>query len=126
MRLVYTVQNLLPGDCRLGVQPVHKVSELNSMGLFARGIASLYSFLTYLQGTVPWGAVFYTVSEPSFRELSTGGAAFYMVSEPSSRELSAGVAPCLWFPNLSAGHCLSEVQPVFTVSEPSRRLLARG
>ena len=77
-------------------------------------------------GNCPLGCSFYTVSEPSFRGLSTGGAAFNMVSQPSPRELSVGVVAGLWFPNLSAGHCLSEVQPVFTVSEPSRRLFARG
>ena len=27
MQPVYMVQNLLPGDCQLGVQPVYKVSE---------------------------------------------------------------------------------------------------
>ena len=135
MQLVYTVQNLLPGDCRLGVQPVYKDSEPTSRELSARSEAHLY-FWTYLQGTVCQGyrqfmqfpnlptgncplgcSFFYTVSKPISRELSTGGAAFYMVSKPSSRELSDGVAACLWFPNLSAGHCRSEVQPVFTISD---------
>ena len=73
MQPVYIVQNLLPGNCRPGVQPVYKVSgptsreylsgvkhvytvsEPISRGLFARDTSCLNGFLAYLQGTVRWG-----------------------------------------------------------------------
>ena len=46
-----TVQNLLPGDCQLGMQPIYTVSEPTSTELSAWSEACLYRFRTYLQGT---------------------------------------------------------------------------
>ena len=63
MRLVYTVQNLevqpvywisepTSRELSAGVKHVYTVSKPAFRELFARGTASLYSFLTYLKGTV--------------------------------------------------------------------------
>ena len=73
MRLVYTVQDLLPGDCWLGVQAVYKVLAPTSRELSAGSEAC------------------YMVSKPSSRELSTGVQLIYTVSKPTSRGLSAEV-----------------------------------
>ena len=48
---VYKVKNLLPEDCKSGMQSVYKVSEPTSRELSAV-YAFLYGFQTYLQGTV--------------------------------------------------------------------------
>ena len=109
MRLVYTVQNLLPGDCRLEVQPVYKVSEPTSRELSAggeaclyrfctylRGTASLYSFLTYLQGTVRWGV-----------------ACSYGFQTYIQGTVNRGCRLLTLFPNLPQGNCLLGVQLVY-------------
>ena len=104
MRIVHTVQNLLPGDCQLGVQAVYKVSAPTSREMSAGSEAC------------------YMVSKPTFRELSTGGAAYlYSFQTYLKGTVSFGSACLIQFQNVSAGDCRSEMQPVFTVSEPSSR-----
>ena len=80
----------------------------------------------------------YKVYEPTSRERSTGGAVFFTVSELTSRELLAGDAACLegfrtflqgtvsrrcslflLFLNLPPGDCWPGVRRVYTVTEPT-------
>ena len=64
----------------------------------------LYGFQAFLQGTVDWGCSLYI----QFPNLPQG-------------DCQLGCSLFIQFRNLSAGDCRSEVQPVFTVSEPSSR-----
>ena len=137
--------NLPAGDCLLEVQPVYTVSKPTCRGLSVGGAACLYGFQTYLQGTVGWRCSLFI----RFPNLPAGDCGLevqpvYTVSKPTCRGLSAGGAACLYgfrtslqgtvgwrcslfirFPNLPAGDCRLEEQPVFMVSKPtSRRLLA--
>ena len=103
-------------------------------------------FRTYFQGTVSWGrSLFirflnlppgnclpgvkhvYTISEPTSRGLfARGTARLYGILTYLQGTVHWGCILFIRFPNLPAGDCRSEVQPVFTVSEPTpRRLLAR-
>ena len=93
--LFIRILNLPPGNCRAGVKHIY-TSEPTSRGLFARGTGSLCSFLTYLQGTVRWGAAFFI----RFLNLSPGNCRLV-------------VQLFIWFPNLPQGNCRMGLQLVY-------------
>ena len=66
----------------------------------------------------------YTVSQPNSRRLFAGAQAVCTVSEHTSRGLFAMAAVCFpTYPKMTPGDCGPQMQPVYTVSNPTYRRL---
>ena len=89
-----------------------------SRGLFARGTASLYSFLTYLKGTSPGVQLFIWFPNLPPWNCGRGVQLVYTVSKPTSRELWDGVQLVYMVSKLISR---SKMQPILTIFEPSPR-----
>ena len=89
------------------VQPVYTVLETTSRDLFTCGAAYLYSFQTFLQGTVRQRCSLVI----QFLNLPPGTVRIHNTNFIYSRKsnLPPGNFPwcsqCMWFPNLPSGDC---------------------